>query len=187
MSLSGVQNNKVNNNFQNFIEGAKKVGKVVGYVLAAVVFAVAHPIIGPLGSLGCLFAAAYHGLALNYHWHHSREKDGNGNFIVGTMLINQSLKDPYSNINPGYTKKDLPRLYHEKERLYHENAARDNLKWARGLAKCTIPIVGLFWALISESNTGGCVDIGYDRFKDDWHDKTREQKLKHHIHYLETS
>lgn len=179
MNLLETQNNKTNN-FQNFIDGTKKVGETVGGVLTAVIFAVAHPIIGPLGSLGCLFSAAYHGLALNYHWRHTREKDESGNYIDGTSLINQATKNPYSNSNPGYTQKDLPRLEHEKERLYHQNAAADSLKWARGLAKCTIPIVGPFWALISELSAGGSVAM----CDEEQQRMTGEQKLELHISNL---
>lgn len=125
-----------------------------------------------------------HGLALNYHWRHSREKDENGDFIDGTALINQYSKNPYSNKNPGYTEKDLPRLEHEEKRLYHENEALECLKWARGLAKCTIPVVGPIWALFTESYAGGSMAMGCDGCMNHWDHETPEEKLQHHISLL---
>lgn len=39
---------------------AETVASTIAVTLAIIVGAVAHPIIGPLGSLGCLLGAAYH-------------------------------------------------------------------------------------------------------------------------------
>lgn len=169
---------------EKFKMGLKKAGQVALGALAFIVVAVAHPILGPIGSLGCLFSAAYHGLAMNYHWRHSREKDEQGKYIAGTALINQSLKDPYSNKNPGYTKKDLPRLEHEKQRLFHQRGAEESLKWARGLAKASIPIAGPFWAFLTEMDSGGSAPIGCDGCGDHFDHETLESRLAQHLNKL---
>lgn len=182
-----------NNFISPFINQAHKVCKVAVIALALVVFAIAHPIIGPLGSLGFLLSAAYHGIALNYHYRHSSEKDKDGKVISGTELTNQPLKNPYLNENPGYTKEDLHRLEHESQRLYHNEVALDNLKWAGLLARCTIPIVGPLWAWISKT----LMDIDEAESDPDywyrmsphsrdwsWEDLTSEEQLRHHISNL---
>ncbi|MBA3238676.1 MAG: hypothetical protein H0T62_10075 [Parachlamydiaceae bacterium] len=128
----------------------------VGVVIAAAVFAVAHPIIGPLGSLGCLIKAAYDGLLLNYHWRHSGQKDEKGELIPGTEVnIGRSYRDPDTAFKPS----DLERLQHEVERVYYLKSVQSDLQWARGLFKCTIPVAGPIWAFLSEMNTGGSIDM----------------------------
>lgn len=169
------------NNFQTFKKGVKQTVNAMIMTLAAIIFAVAHSIVGPLGAIACLFGAAYHGVALNYHWNHTRKKDANGGFIKGTALINLPNENPYANKNPGYTKNDLSRLKHEQKRLNHENQAIELLKWSRGLAKCIIPVVGPIWALLSEINMGGSIPLGCQGCGDHFEHETPEQRLQSHI------
>lgn len=185
LSLSNrMTDSSINNNIRTFSEDLKNGAKSVCTGLAAVILIVAHPIIGPLGSIACLFAAFYHGLALNYHWRQSCKKNENGKLIRGTAILNETLKNPYKNKNPQYTQKDLPRLEHESKRLHHENAAKMMLKWARGLAKCTIPVVGPLWALATEIETNGSIEMGCTGCNAHWDHETPEEKLQRHISLL---
>lgn len=177
---------EIGNHSVNCLQTAKNMGIFVGTAAAIAVFAVAHPIIGPLGSLGSLCSAAYHGVLLNYHWRHSREKDENGNLIPGTELNHQGAKSEknYTNPNAKFNGDDLARLQNEVQRLYHLKAAGESLKWARGLAKCTIPIIGLVWAVFSEINAGGSIAMECEGCNSHWDHLTPEEMLKMHINKL---
>lgn len=158
----GVRNSSYSKSFEDFKD------KLVfgGYITAGVVVAIAGPIIGPLGSLGSLFSAAYHGICLNYHWRHTAEKDDDGNLISGTELNQISWKN--------LEKKDRDGLEHESKRLDHEEKLESSLKFARGFAKCTIPVIGLIWAFYTETNTGGSVPIVCKCCKDQYFHEQRE-------------
>lgn len=57
----------------------------------------------------------------------------------------------------------------------------ETLKWARGLAKCIIPWIGAIWALATEIQTGGSIQIGCDgclQHDDHW---SPEEALYFHI------
>ena len=170
-----------NSSMSSTVETIKTSALYFGGAVAALVFMVAHPIIGPLGSLGCLFAAAYHGILLNYHWRHTREKDKDGNLIDGTDLLHQEAAKDYTKQDAKFEQSDLTRLEHEVQRCYHEQALFESLKWARGLAKCTIPVVGPIWAFKTEVEAGGAIEeMGYG-CNDDWDHITREDMLKIYI------
>ena len=176
------------NCFQACSETIKDALSVAVGVLAAVVFAVAHPIIGPVGSLACLLTAAYHGVLLNYHWRHSREKDDKGNLIPGTELNQLETKNEknYMNRDAQFKSSDLIRLQNEVQRLYHLKEAEDSLKWARGLAKCAIPVAGPIWAFFSELRMGGSMEINCCGCRDDWHHLTPEEMLERQIAQLKS-
>jgi hypothetical protein len=168
------------------LEGATYAVRSAAFMIALTVFAVAHPILGPLGSIACLFAAAYHRVCINYHLSRTREKDQKGNFIPGTE-INKSKA--YTNKETNYTINDIFKLRHEKERLYHVAALDGCLLLARILAKCTIPIIGPIWALNSETRS---IDnrANYECSPDninycDWRFSNEQQQLSAHIYKLE--
>jgi hypothetical protein len=145
--------------FESITNKISDFAGAVAFGIAAIIFGVAHPIIGPLGALGCLIKAAYDGILLNYHWRHSREKDVNGELIEGTEF-NMSRTN-FRDRNSVFKESDLERLQHEVDRLYYLNAVTDDLRWARGLAKCTIPILGLLWVFTTEaSSTGSLASVG---------------------------
>lgn len=74
----------------------------------------------------------------------------------------------------------MPRLKHEKERLYHQNAAKNNLELARCMAKCTIPIAGPIWALLTEMKPMGMSEGAVD-------DESPEDVIDHLISNLQNT
>lgn len=183
--MSSISNESQFNCLETCGKALKNAGTFAGGVILTAVFVVAHPIIGPLGSIGFLFKAAYHGVLLNYHWRHSRENNEKGNLIPGTELnqMGAGNEKNYMNKHAKFNSHDLSRLQHEVQRLYHLKAAEDSLKWSRGLAKCIIPILGPIWALSSEINTGGSIEFRCCCI-DDWHHLTPEEMLEKHISKL---
>ncbi len=193
----------INNNVKPCCIGKclKKTGKILkntgiyaGLAIAAVIFVVVHPIIGLLGSIGSLFAAAYHGISLNYHWRHTREKDENGKLIPGTQLVqiagNEDVECNYNVKKGEFKASDIERLEHEKQRIYHVEQLNSSLKYARGLAKLTIPIIGLIWAGFTEMGAGGsmpesdCDDcMGSGKGKH-WPHMSDKEKIEHHLNIL---
>ncbi len=185
--MSSVIASPLHTNHSN-MSGMQKVKQFVEdavFKIAFVVFVIAHPIIGPLGSIGCLFKAAYHGIALNHHWRHTQARDAQGRRIPGTELNNPNSDKNYLNRKTKFKMSDLRRLQHEDKRLYHLAAAVSSLRYARGLAKCTIPIIGPFWAISTELDIGGSEEMqGYDS-DDDCDGMTQEQRvLRSHIQKL---
>ncbi|MDF2549224.1 MAG: hypothetical protein K0S07_291 [Chlamydiales bacterium] len=176
---------------KTFASGAFKVIREPGIILLAIGFAVAAvalSVIGPLGSLGCLFAAAYHGCSLNYHSRHSREKDSQGHFIQGTELNGATdVKKDYMCKTAQFTQQDLPRLKHELQRLRHQDAMFSYLKWARGLAKCAIPVAGTIWAIKSEVDGAGGSAEGCRCCPDELDHESPEGYLIRYIRNLEPS
>jgi hypothetical protein len=127
-------------------------------VLSITICIVAHPIIGAAGSIGCLFAAAYHGVLSNHHWRHTREKDEKGNLIPGTELhLGGENKPIYMNKDATFKSSDLIRLQNEVKRVYHSKKAAKYLDWARGLGKYAVPLIGPIWAL-SELKLGASLE-----------------------------
>lgn len=187
-------NNKVNSCCLD--KCLKKTGKILkntgiyaGLTIAAVIFVVVHPIIGAFGSIGSLFAAAYHGISINYHWRHSREKDKNGELIPNTQLLqlsgNNEVKCNYSLKKGEFQTSDIERLEHEKQRIYHVEQLNSSLKFARGLAKIIIPFIGLIWAGFTEIGAGGsmmndCNCTGNDH----WGHLSDKEKVDHHLNIL---
>lgn len=145
---------------------------------------VAHRILGPLATIGYLGHSAYHGLRLNYHWRHSREKNAEGHLIEGTE-INQLPADDeknYMNRNARFNSSDIKRLQHEVERIYSTKVALESIKWARGHALCTL--VGPFSAFVSEMGEGGSVELPSCGCGDYWHHISPEEMLDFHINAL---
>ncbi len=179
MSNVNVSNNTCYDCFQSCGTAIKEVGKVVGKIVVGAVILVAHPIIGPIGSIGCLFTAAYHGVLANYHWRHTHEKDDNGNLIPGTSIY----KTNYMFVDVKFNLEDLSRLQSEEQRVYHAKAAIESLKWARGLAIFSLPISGPIFAIFLEINSGGCLEksTGWYRCGQPCHEVTREEKLQEYI------
>lgn len=153
---------------------------VAGAACAVTTFMVAYRIIGPIASIACIGKAAYHGISLNYHWRHSREKDGEGKFISGTELNNLPINDEknYLNRNAKFNENDLDRLQHERERLRNLHACEGSLKWSRGFA--LLAIEGPFMAIYNELSEGGSADIT------SYHQEglSPEEMLKRHIDSL---
>lgn len=153
-----------NHQAQHFFAPAKKVGRkvcnfgvtitvgaisVIGGVSAALVCLVALPIIGTAGSLGFLLSAGYHKAAESSQKRQTCRKDENGKFIKGTELINQSNAH-YQPLDGFYKINDLPRLKHEKQRLYHQKISKSSLKGAKELAKLIIPVIGPLWVFCTQ-------------------------------------
>lgn len=92
---------------------------------------------------------------INHHWRHSREKDANGEFIENTY-VNQDLGlADFRNKDANFNSSDLERLQHELARVNHVKAVTEDLRWARGFAKYTIPVIGLIWVVGTEGGTNG--------------------------------
>lgn len=153
MNINGMERFEVRESSSIHWERLKQVGKFIGGTIAALVIAVAHPILGPLGAIACLFGAAYHGILLNYHWKHTRAEDRNKKLIPGTDIASACRGIE------SYQSKDLPRLEHELQRLNSLEELKSSLKWARGFAKGTLPIIGPVWAFFSEIQQDGSVPV----------------------------
>ncbi len=165
-------------------ETSKSIGTLAGGACAALTFTVAFRIIGPLASIACLSKAAYHGLRLNYHWRHSREKNANGNSIQGTELnvLPEGDEKNYLNRDAKFNANDLERLQQEVQRLYNVKAALKSLKWSRGFAISSFE--GPFMALYYEMDEGGSVGVSGCQCNDQWHHYTPEEMLEYHINTL---
>ncbi len=115
-----------------------------------------YPIIGVLAVPINAIKALVHGIFLNYHWRHSKNEQGLG-------LINDRNafgKPQYMSKNAKFEAKDLTRLEHEEKRITAEEKLFSTLKVVRAVAKLIIPIIGIFWVVLTEINTGGSAAIG---------------------------
>ncbi len=182
-----IQNNSADQNVSSdhIVRDAFKVcGKMAMGAVVLAVALVAHPIIGPLGSLGSLFKAAYHGIKMKYHLRHTRMIDLDGKLLTGTELNKHRDGDDYLKNHQKFTVlRDLNRLNHELKRLYHLKAARSSLKWARGFAKSAVPVVGPFWAFFTELANEDSKPLGCMGCSDHWDHMTPEAKLRDYIKY----
>lgn len=114
-------------------------------------FTMTHPAVGLLAQPILGIKAIANGILVNYHWRHSKNEKG-------IPLCNDYVEPGiphYMYKNTRFTANDLTRLEHEQKRMEARDSLLSTLKWMRGLAKCIIPILGLYWAISTELATGG--------------------------------
>ncbi len=168
-----------------FFDKSKSLGLSAGKAAIVLSSLVAYRIIGPVASSYYGGKAAYHGLRVNYHWRHSREKDANGELIPGTELnvLSRALGvKNYMNREAQFKPEDISRLKQELKRIDNLKEALESLKWCRGFAICAL--VGPFVALMSEMDEGGSVEIGCCNCGDPFHHSSPEEMVEYHINKL---
>ncbi len=122
-------------------------------------------------------------------WYLKKQYDHSGEYLSGKENLQSPTPTQFSD-------KDLKWLKDEKARLNQKEHFINNLKWTRAFAKSTIPFIGLFWALYSETNNGGVSSLPacegcqegslQSRFKHH-HTWTRLEAVEHHIKQIEKS
>jgi hypothetical protein len=108
--------------------------------IVASVFVVTHPIVGIAAQPILAVKATVHAISLNYHWRHTKNAQG---ITLNRLYMNTSTK---------FTVEDLTRLKHEQKRLDSRDKLFLTLEYMRLLAKCIIPVIGLFWFGASLNN-----------------------------------
>ena len=144
------------------------VGAIIVFVLAPVVGLLSIPVLG--------IKALYHTARLKYSWHRSRNEHG-------VALAEQS--DLYLKRKLDLTVADLPRLHYEQTRIEQRDTLFETLEWMRGMAKCIIPIAGVWWSLASEIQAGGSIAIECQGCSEHWNHWSDKEAIEWHIQQLE--
>lgn len=144
-------------------------------IVAIIVFALA-PVVGILAVPILGIKALYHTARLNYAWRQSRNEQG-------VALAEQTDLYMKRGLNLGAT--DLPRLYQERTRIEQRDTLFETLKWVRGMSKCIIPVVGIVWAIASEMQTGGSIEVGCSGCNEHWSHWSDKDAIEWHIQQLE--
>lgn len=136
------------------------VGQGIAIGLGGILAFAIAPVIGVLAQPILAIKAIAEGILLNYHWNKTRDKNG----IALSNHMDEKKKEfpSYMDLNKEFKAEDLTRLEHEKERIEYRDNLFGTLKAMRGLAKCIIPVVGLIWAVFTEVQLGGSVEIRSD-------------------------
>lgn len=116
------------------------IGVPVAFLLAPAVGLVAQPI---LGAMALVQSGRYF-----HYWEQTKDENG--------VPISQDVNKNYMKKINMITKDDLPRLESELKRLEELEVIAATGKWAKGLGKCIIPVVGVIWSAYSEIGCSGC-------------------------------
>lgn len=148
-----------------------------GLILAGAVFLVAHPIIGIIAQPFLAIEAFYHKYQANLHL--QKTMDEKGHYLKDLIGPNN-----YMSKETKFTANDLTRLENEKQRLCQNEDLLQTLRTMRGLAKCIIPVIGLIWAICTELQVNGSLQLGCRGCMQHEGHWTPKQALKWHIKTL---
>lgn len=114
------------------------------WFFGGIVFVALSPIIGIVGSIVCLLKAKVNDVAAASF--SERTEDAYGSTIKDRNYMSRGSR---------FTLFDIEYLKNEQKRLNSLDERDCSLNWARGLAKCIIPIIGVVWIIFTEFNPNG--------------------------------